>query len=32
MEVAETRINAELKTARACGELAPFTGNEDDFR
>jgi len=32
MEVAGKRINAELKTARARGELTPFTGNKDDFR
>ena len=29
---AEKRINAELKTARARGELTPFTGHKDDFR
>jgi antitoxin (DNA-binding transcriptional repressor) of toxin-antitoxin stability system len=32
MEVAEKRIHAELKTARARGELTLFTGNKDDFR
>ena len=31
MEVAEKRIHAELKTARARGELTRFTGNTDDF-
>ncbi len=31
MEVAERRIHAELRTARARGKLTPFTGNEDDF-
>jgi hypothetical protein len=32
MEAAETRIHAELKTARARGELTPFTGDNDDLR
>lgn len=32
MAVAEARIHAELKTARARGELTPFAGNDDDFR
>src|SRR5208282_525453 len=31
MKAAETRIHAEHKTARARGELTPFTGNKDDF-
>ena len=31
MEAAEKRIHAELKTARARGELTLFTGNTDDF-
>ncbi len=31
MAAAEKRISAELKTARARGELTPFTGSEDDF-
>jgi antitoxin (DNA-binding transcriptional repressor) of toxin-antitoxin stability system len=31
MAAAEKRIAAELKTARARGELTPFTGSEDDF-
>jgi hypothetical protein len=31
MTTAEKRIVAELKTARAGGELTPFTGSEDDF-
>jgi hypothetical protein len=31
MEAAEKRIQAELKSARARGELTPFTGNDDDF-
>ena len=32
MEVAERRILAELKSARARGDVTPFTGNDDDFR
>jgi hypothetical protein len=32
MEAAEKRIHAELKTARARGELSRFTGSKDDFR
>jgi hypothetical protein len=32
MAVAERRIQAELKSARARGELTRFTGNKDDFR
>jgi hypothetical protein len=32
MEVAERRILAELKSARARGDVIPFTGNVDDFR
>ncbi len=31
MEVAEKRIGAELKTARARGELTRFTGSKNDF-
>jgi hypothetical protein len=31
MEIAEKRIHAELKTARARRELTPFTGKNDDF-
>ena len=31
MAAAERRISAELKTARARGELTPFTGSKDDF-
>jgi hypothetical protein len=31
MEIAKKRIRAELKTARARGELIPSTGKEDDF-
>jgi hypothetical protein len=31
MAAAEKRIIAELKTARARGELTPFTGSKDDF-
>jgi len=31
MAAAERRISAELKTARARGDLTPFTGSEDDF-
>ena len=32
MAVAEKRIHAELKTARARGELTVFKGSKDDFR
>jgi hypothetical protein len=32
IKAAERRIEAELKSARARGELRPFTGNENDFR
>lgn len=32
MEAAEKRINRELNTERARGELTRFTGSEDDFR
>jgi hypothetical protein len=31
MEAAERRIHAELKSARARGELTPFTGRREDF-
>jgi hypothetical protein len=31
MAAAEKRITAELKTAKARGELTPFTGSKDDF-
>ena len=31
MEVAEKRIRAELKTARARREVTPFTGSKNDF-
>jgi hypothetical protein len=31
MAAAEQRITAELNTARARGELTPFTESEDDF-
>ena len=31
MAVAERRIQAELKSARARGELTRFTGNKNDF-
>lgn len=32
MDRAEKRIRAELKTARARGEVTPFTGSKHDFR
>jgi hypothetical protein len=32
MQRAEKRIRAELKTARARGEVTPFTGSKNDFR
>lgn len=32
MEAAEQRIRASIKSARARGELTPFTGSKDDFR
>jgi hypothetical protein len=32
MKAAEKRISADLKTARARGEMTRFTGSEDDFR
>jgi hypothetical protein len=31
MAAAERRISSELKTARARGQLTPFTGSKDDF-
>jgi hypothetical protein len=31
MGAAEKRIQAELKSERARGELTPFTGSNDDF-
>ena len=32
MAAAEKRIGAQLKTARARGEVTPFTGSTNDFR
>ena len=32
MAAAEKRISKELKTARARGEVTPFTGSKNDFR
>jgi hypothetical protein len=32
MEMAEKRINAELKVAQTRGKLTWFAGNDDDFR
>jgi hypothetical protein len=32
MEAAERHIRASTKSARARGELTPFTGSKDDFR
>ena len=32
MRAAEQRISAEIKTARARGEVTRFTGAKDDFR
>jgi hypothetical protein len=32
MAAAEKRVGADIKAARARGELTPFTGSKDDFR